>query len=78
MCSDVLFAVQAYAQLRGDSPLPWEGERLTDAIRQKLGVLRTPVLQTLVRDPAARPPCSVFCDRLRAAFSADTGSLKLK
>eukprot|EP00892_Ulva_mutabilis_P008949 jgi/Ulvmu1/6426/UM003_0055.1 len=68
---------EAYAQLRGDALLPWEGDRLTDAVRQKLGVLRTPILQTLSRDAAARPPCSVFCDRLRAAFSADTGSLKL-
>lgn len=71
-----LCAVQAYTQLRGDAPLPWEGERLTDAVRAKLGVLRSPILETLNRDPAARPPCSVFCDRLRAAFSADSSSLR--
>lgn len=70
--------MQAYVQLKGDAPLPWEGERLTPAVRGKLGILRTPILETLNRDASARPPCSVFCDRLRAAFGADSTSLKLK
>lgn len=77
-CCVLCCAVQAYVQLRGDALLPWEGERLTDAVRGKLGVLRKPILETLNRDPSARPPCISFCDRLRAAFSADSTSLKQK
>eukprot|EP00892_Ulva_mutabilis_P011475 jgi/Ulvmu1/86/UM001_0089.1 len=40
-------------RLRGDLPLPWEGQ-LSKDVKQQLGVLRGPVLKLLRREPAKR------------------------
>lgn len=67
-----LCAVQAVEMLRGDRPLPWEGE-LSAQHAQRLGALKQPVLQLLQRDPALRPSMHDFqaaCAQLFASPSA--------
>eukprot|EP00892_Ulva_mutabilis_P010359 jgi/Ulvmu1/7696/UM038_0128.1 len=47
------------AMLRGDLPLPWEGE-LPPAVLRKLGTVRAPIMQLLQRDPARRASMRSF------------------
>jgi serine/threonine protein kinase len=47
--------------------LPWEGKRLTPAIRRSLGVFRAPILKLLSRDPIERPSMSEFCHSCSSA-----------
>ena len=56
-------------RLRGDLPLPWEGE-LSAAVQRQLGVFKGPVLQLLERNPARRVSMRRFhitCTKLFAA-----------
>ena len=58
-------------RLRGDLPLPWEGD-LSPKARKCLGSFRTPILQMLHRDPGERLTMHGFhcaCTRL---FSEQT------
>eukprot|EP00892_Ulva_mutabilis_P004144 jgi/Ulvmu1/2100/UM125_0004.1 len=59
---------QVLAMLRGDKPLPWEGEHST-AATERLGALAEPVLLLLRRDPAERGSARHFnltCSRVFA------------
>ena len=61
--------VQVIAQLRGDVPLPWEGELSSDTVR-KLGAFKGPVLQLLQREPSRRVSMRRFhvaCTKLFAS-----------
>ena len=61
--------MQVIARLKGEMPLPWEGE-LTAAVVRHLGTFRGPVLQLLHRDPAHRISMRRFhiaCTKLFAA-----------
>lgn len=65
-------AVQAVEMLRGDRPLPWEGQ-LSAQHAQRLGAFKQPVLQLLHRDPARRPSMHDFhaaCTQLFVSPSA--------
>jgi hypothetical protein len=62
--------MQLYAQLLGDEPLPWEGDRLTDDVTHKLGVFADSVLALLSRDPSARPSMHEFARDCEAIFDA--------
>eukprot|EP00892_Ulva_mutabilis_P004168 jgi/Ulvmu1/2122/UM127_0007.1 len=57
------------AQLRGDEPLPWEGEleRQQDRL---LGAFKGPVLQLLQRDPARRISMRRFHDACTKLFAS--------
>jgi hypothetical protein len=46
--------VQVVAQLRGDCPLPWEEQLLSERQSQRLGSLKEPVLAMLHRDARQR------------------------
>eukprot|EP00892_Ulva_mutabilis_P012610 jgi/Ulvmu1/9721/UM055_0060.1 len=59
-------------QLRGDAELPWEGERLTQDMRRRLGSLKDAVLGMLCREPAARWTCEQFWRALHTVFSGHT------
>ena len=61
--------VQVIAQLRGDVPLPWEGELSTE-MQRKLGAFKGPVLQLLQREPSRRVSMRRFhvaCTKLFAS-----------
>lgn len=58
-----------YAQLLGDEPLPWEGERLTQDVLDKLIVFKDGVLALLSREPAARPSMQDFATSCEAIFA---------
>ena len=63
-------AVQLYAQLMGEEPLPWEGDRLTADVTHKLGVFAESVLALLSRDPDARPSMHEFAQSCEDIFEA--------
>jgi hypothetical protein len=46
-------SMQVIAQLRGDLPLPWEGN-MSPAVLRQLGAFKGPVLQLLHRDASQR------------------------
>ena len=46
---------------RNGHMLPWEGERLTPAIKRKLGIFRVEILRLLDRVPERRPSMVDFC-----------------
>jgi hypothetical protein len=53
--TDREICVQVLAQLRGEAPLPWEGDRQNAIIlREKLGTFKDPILSLLHRDPSCR------------------------
>eukprot|EP00892_Ulva_mutabilis_P012606 jgi/Ulvmu1/9718/UM055_0056.1 len=60
---------EVQAQLLGEQPLPWEGDRLTHSLRRRLGGFKGPVLRMLSRDPASRPSCQQFAATLRRLCS---------
>lgn len=67
--------VQVLAMLRGDKPLPWEGEGSAAAVAM-LGALKEPVLQLLRRDAAQRTSAQHFhetCSRMFANRSTTRG-----
>lgn len=57
------FYVQVMDQIEGvnGALLPWEGDRLTDAVRSKLRLFKGALLQLLHRDPLQRPSMREFC-----------------
>ena len=60
--------LQIMQRLRGDLPLPWEGDLSLD-IRRRLGSFKGLILQLLDRDPVLRITMRSFhhaCDRLFA------------
>ena len=59
------------AQLRGDLPLPWEGE-MPARMQHGLGALKGPVLQLLRRDPAERVSVQRFHAACARVFSNQT------
>eukprot|EP00892_Ulva_mutabilis_P000483 jgi/Ulvmu1/10435/UM062_0032.1 len=63
---------RVYAQLLGEEPLPWEGERLTAALRKSLGIFRTNVLRLLDRSPAKRMTMQQFANACDAIFDSRT------
>eukprot|EP00892_Ulva_mutabilis_P002164 jgi/Ulvmu1/11949/UM082_0028.1 len=50
------------AQLLGQAPLPWEGDRLCAETRHKLGIFCSAVLGLLRREPAKRDAMQDFCN----------------
>lgn len=64
--------MQVYSQLLGDEPLPWEGERLTAAMRKSLGIFRTNVLRLLDRNPSKRMTMQQFANACDAIFDSRT------
>ena len=58
-------------RLRGDLPMPWEGQ-LSAAVQRKLGAFKGPVLQLLERDPARRASMSAFHGACTKLFAART------
>lgn len=65
-------AVQVYSQLLGEEPLPWEGDRLTSAMRKSLGIFRSNVLRLLDRNPAKRMTMQQFANACDAIFDSRT------
>lgn len=63
--------MQVVSQLRGESDLPWEGERLSK-VERKLGKMRGPVLALLNRDPAQRMTAAQFVRECNSLFAVDT------
>eukprot|EP00892_Ulva_mutabilis_P002163 jgi/Ulvmu1/11948/UM082_0027.1 len=55
-------AAAVKAQLLGEAPLPWEGDRLCAETRQQLGIFCHAVLGLLQRDPAKRDAMQDFCN----------------
>ena len=60
---------QVMSQLRGEAPLPWEGELSAHTLRQ-LGAFKGPVLQLLRRDPARRASMRSFHDACTKLFAS--------
>lgn len=48
-----VLALQVMQRLRGDLPLPWEGE-LSPDVRRSLGAFQWPILKLLQRGPLER------------------------
>lgn len=61
-------ALQVIGQLKGDTPLPWEGSR-SSKLLQQLGMLRSPVLRLLERVPAHRASAKQFHNACNKAFA---------
>jgi len=64
-----MLCLQLERQLRGEGPLPWEGDRLTRDTKRRLGAIKAPVLRMLCRDPVDRASCKDLAAALRAVFS---------
>ena len=61
--------MQVIARLKGEAPLPWEGD-LSSSVARYLGSFQGPVLRLLHRDPARRSSMRRFhiaCTKLFAA-----------
>ena len=58
-------------RLRGDLPLPWEGE-LSPKVRRSLGTFRGPILELLHRDPTKRISMRAFHQACNKLFAAGT------
>ena len=63
--------LQVMQRLRGDLPLPWEGE-LSPEVRRCLGTFRGPILELLRRDPAKRIAMRTFHQACNNFFAART------
>ena len=63
---------QVAAQLRGEAELPWEGERLCQQTRQRLGIFCKGVLGLLQRDPAQRARMTDFCNTCNDVVMTNT------
>ena len=63
--------LQVMQRLRGDLPLPWEGE-LSPEVRRCLGTFRGPIMQLLHRDPTKRIAMRTFHQACNKLFAAGT------
>jgi hypothetical protein len=63
--------MQVIEQLRGDTPLPWEGE-MSLKQQRRLGPFKGPVLQMLHRDAAQRVSMKRFHAACTHLFSGRT------
>jgi hypothetical protein len=52
--------------------LPWEGARVTPAIRRQLGIFKAIITNLLSRDPVKRPSMSQFCDSCDRVLAGST------
>ena len=52
--------------------MAWEGNRLTPAKRNALGVFRNSLLKLLNHDPAQRPSMAQFCETCNRVLSGGT------
>jgi hypothetical protein len=66
--------MQVMDQIQGKDGqlLPWEGERMNAAVKQKLGIFRHTVLHLLQREPAKRKSMAEFCETCNRVLSGTT------